>query len=324
MQAGKLENKTLSKMLDKIKNDNSVIVGAKVGVDCSVVNMTGENLVITSDPITSVVDNISALAIDINLNDLYAGGAEPIGVTVTAMFPTTSTMEEIEEVFDELVKTCEEKKINLLGGHTEITDAVIRPILSVTAVGKTDKYSNNQYTPKFDDEIIITKGYAIEGSLILGKYYYDEIIKFVNKNKLDNYLKYCSENLSVKEESYIGRKYNTVMHDVTEGGVFGGIFEVLEGYSLGCDIKINSNAVNEVTATICEIYNISPFKLISSGTMIIIVDSYDSDALKNELKSNGIDYFVLGKVTNDSKKCILDGMSMILENNEKDELYKVM
>ncbi len=352
MEQGKLENKQLNKFLSKIKNNKDVIVNPMVGEDCAVVNMQKENLIITSDPITSVVNNISKLAIDVNLNDLYSAGATPLGVMVTVLFPKNITNKEIEEVFEQLLFKAEKENLNLLGGHTEITDAVVRTVISITAVGKTYNKNFLNYDFVEDDKIIVTKGFGIEGTVILGDYdlkkisenkisnkYLENLAlelqqdkKFIQKfldldNKLNeeditNLLLQYKEEISIKKEVEIAKKYNTKIHDVTEGGVLGALFEILEGKDKGCNINLSYFDVNPITLRICSIYNINPFKLISSGSAIIIVKNQDFENICKDFHKNNINYFYLGNITKNNKVCNIDGLEFILTNNEKDELYK--
>ncbi len=354
MNIGKIENKDLSRFLKKIKNNSDVIVNPRVGEDCAVVNMDGENLIITSDPITSVVKDIGALGVDVNLNDLYSAGATPLGITVTLLFPVGTVIEEIEKLFDEISDKCQKEDINILGGHTEITDAVNRIVVSITAIGKTfgKKYLSYDFKPL--DKIYLTKGFALEGTVILLENYFKEIYNDrtcvdtyysllfeegkISKDDLVDYivdddnltegdfldiLESYKEKMSIKKEISQVMEYNVKAHDVTEGGVFGGLFELLESKNLGCKAVFNYSNVNPVTRRICAHFNISPFKLISSGSSILIVDQSQGENLKNKFLKNNIMVYELGVVTDGDKNITINKYETLLTNNEKDELYKI-
>ncbi len=354
MELGKLENKQLSKHLNKIQNNKDVLVNPKVGEDCAVVNMNGENLIITSDPITSIVNNIGELAIDVNLNDLYSFGATAVGVMVTVLFPKDVTEKEMEETFKSLIEKAKKENLNLLGGHTEITDAVVRTVVSITAVGKTEDKRFLHYDFDEGDKIIVTKGFGIEGTVILGEYDLNKIInnkidenylrnlcndieqgedfvqklitedKSITENYVNEIIKNYKENITIKKETTIAKKYNVKIHDVTEGGVLGALYEVLDSKNKGCNITLSYFDVNKVTRKICSLYNINPFKLISSGSAIIIVKKEDYENLCKDLHNSNIKFFSIGEITNNEKEkiCKIDEKKFILENNEKDELYK--
>ncbi|MFV0519217.1 MAG: AIR synthase related protein [Lachnospirales bacterium] len=354
MSLGKIENKHLGKLLSGIKNSNIVLVNPKIGEDCSVVDMEGENLIVTSDPITSVVKDIGSLAIDVNLNDLYTLGATPIGVTVTMLFPEDTCVEEIEKCFNEINLKCQKEGLNLLGGHTEITDAVIRPIISVTAIGKTENKKYLSYDFDLGDEILLSKGFAIEGTVILLENYFEDIVndtlcikKYyeklfyegnISKKVFDDILYEDStlaiadfndilnaykDSLSIKKEVDCVKKYKVKIHDVTEGGVFGGLYEILESKGFGCNINLNYLDIHKVTRRICAKFNVNPYKLISSGSAIIITNKSDVSEVKKELHKNNILVYDLGDVTEGDKIMVINNVKNLLINNEKDELYKI-
>lgn len=323
MKAGKIENELLSKYLKKIKNDNTVVQSPKIGLDCGVIDINGQLLAITTDPITSVVNDISTLGIEVNLNDLYAQGATPYAFTCTLLMPTTSHESELENIFHTLINVCEKEHINLVSGHTEVTDAVTRPVLSITAIGTLEK-DTTIYNIKEGDVILFTKGLAIEGSLILSEAYFDKLSPLVGSDNLHEFIEQYKNKLSVKKESLIARKYKARMHDITEGGILGGLYEVLTSENLGCDISFNTKDIHPITKVICDTLNIDVYKLMSSGSMLIITDENDAVDLINDLVDNNIEVFNIGKVLDGCATYKVDDTSFTLTNNERDELYKVL
>lgn len=166
MDIGKLPNEILrEKILRKIRKINEdVIVTPSIGEDCAAIKFDDEVCVVTTDPITAATKDIGKIGVIINSNDIASSGVRPIGITVTLLAPPNAKIEEIENIMDDIIKTCEGLNIDILGGHTEITDAVNRYILSITAIGK-GKNIVKTGGAKVGDDLIMT-GYAgLEGTL---------------------------------------------------------------------------------------------------------------------------------------------------------------
>lgn len=220
MEIGKLSNDVLKEIiLDKFKIKRSdVIVGPGIGEDCAVVDFNDEVCVLTMDPITAATSNVGALAININLNDIASSGAEPVGVMITILAPPNTSLDDLENLIDQIADECSKYNIDVLGGHTEITDAVNRIIVSAAAIGRTkrDKFIRTGGA-NLGDDVVVT-GYAgLEGTSIIandyekylkGKLSDDKIIKAKNLLK----------EISVLSTSKIAVEFGvTAMHDVTEG-----------------------------------------------------------------------------------------------------------
>src|SRR5699024_87620 len=141
MATGKLPNEVLDKLLkNNIKtNRKEVLVGAQVGMDTAQIDF-GENVcVVSTDPITGASANIGSLAIDISVNDVSTSGADSIGVLVTILAPVGSTVDEIENIMKDASNRARDLNVQIIGGHTEITDAVNKFIVSTTVIGKINK-----------------------------------------------------------------------------------------------------------------------------------------------------------------------------------------
>lgn len=294
MRNGKLKiNELKETIFNTIKHRrDEVEVHSAVGVDCAVLKCD-EHILVTTDPITTECSNMGSLVIHINANDIAASGGIPMGANLTLLVPCESSNDVIKDIMVDAEKACEELNIEILSGHTEFTDSVTRPIISCTMIGKAKKLIQGN-TAKVGDSIVMTKVAGIEGTLILRDYFKNDLSKF--QSDLD----YLSNNLSVVKDGQIAQNYDiTSMHDVTESGILGAINEMCKGSDLGALIDLDCVPVLPLTTYLCDKYGLTPYKLLSSGSMIITTDSPDD--LINELNKNNIKATVIGKITKNNK-----------------------
>ncbi len=325
MDIGKLPPEILEKLvLDKLTTRRKeVIVRSKTGQDSVFIDTGGLPIVTSSDPITGGVDNIGWFALHIACNDLAANGAMPIGVMMTVLLPPGYKEEELGKLMDDASQAAKELDIDIIGGHTEVTDAVTRPIISSTALGipMTDSLIISE-AAKPGMDIILTKGAGIEGSAILASVKEEELKKHIGIE----YIKAAKElekQLSVVPESIIAAKHGVAaMHDVTEGGVLGALYEVVQ--AAGCGFTVNYEAIPilECTKKISQYFNIDPLKLISSGSMLMFTTN--GEQLVEKLAREGIYSAVIGIVTEAGYVLNKNGNDTEVDPPKSDELWKVI
>lgn len=324
MKTGKLPNSLLDKIVIEPINKHSVkrkevLLKPSIGEDCAALNM-GENIcLLSTDPITGAVENIGRLAIQINTNDIASSGGEPVGIMVTALFPPSVTEADISKIVEDLYVEAEKVNAAILGGHTEITDAVNKPVLSCTVIGKTKKLIPSGGA-KSGDSVVMTKYAGLEGTAIFAHDKSDKL-KNVNNPVIESAKKF-SENLSVIKEGEIASKLGAhAMHDVTEGGILGACWEVADCAGLGVEVYCDNIPVKEETKIICGELGVDYLRLISSGSMLIVCDK--GDEMVKALKNEGINASIIGKITENGRYIIKNGEKWELKEPEADELYKV-
>ncbi|MCD8090845.1 MAG: AIR synthase family protein [Clostridiales bacterium] len=325
METGKLPSELLEKYIFK-KSDSSsikrkeVIVRPSIGEDCAVLDMGSEYLILSTDPITGACENIGRLLVNINANDIYSNGCEPIGLLITLLLPPNLTEEALATLSDQLFSETAKAGLEILGGHTEITDAVNRPVVSATVVGKS---ANRKFLKtggaKAGQDVIMTKYAALEGTSILAADNEEKLLKILPREIIEK-AKGFSNMLSVRTEGLTAPKYGAAaMHDVTEGGILGACYEIAESAGLGITVFADKIPVLEETKTICRIFNVNPLRLISSGSMLIAAPK--GEALVSALKKEGINAAVIGKITEKDKFVIYSGRKEVLGEPEPDQIY---
>ncbi|MCI8597634.1 MAG: hydrogenase maturation factor [Lachnospiraceae bacterium] len=326
MKVGKVSETILKRSIFKqIRTTREeVLLGAGVGEDCAAMKLApGEIFVISTDPITGTAKDIGMLAIQITANDLASSGAEPIGVMLTALLPEYIEEANIAEIMEQVEEACSRLHIQVMGGHTEITRVVTQPVLSVTGIGKVreDRLVSTSGA-KAGQDILVTKWIGIEGTSVIAKEKEEELRTrfsrtFVEKAKeLDQYI-------SVLPEAMIAGKFGvSAMHDVTEGGIYGALWEMAEASGIGLEIDLKAIPIRQETVEICEHFNLNPYYLISSGCMLMASDR--GHDLVRELKKEGIPATVIGKAVEGNGRRILNGEEeSFLERPRTDELYKI-
>ena len=282
-----LNNKTIKRNEVKVRND--------VGEDCSVIDFGDCEGIFSTDPITGASKNAGKLAVHINCNDIASSGGEPIGILVTILAPTSSSLEEINKVMNEIDEETAKIGIEIIGGHTEVTSAVNKMVISITVIGKNLKGKSIKTAgAKLGDDIIVTKALGLEGTYILINDYEERIQKVLSKEEIE-FGKSLINKISVLEEGKIGGKFGVnSMHDITEGGLLGGLFEVAMASNKGFKIFKDKIPMFDITKKVCKEFKIDPLRLISSGSMLITTKN--GEELIKQLKEKGIDASIIGTV----------------------------
>ncbi|MFW9930015.1 MAG: AIR synthase related protein [Candidatus Thorarchaeota archaeon] len=289
LKEGKLSIELLKQILilKGAKNDG-LVVPPGIGIDASAIDLSicqkkcqhfyesSDNcyLVVKSDPITFPTKNPGRYSVIVNANDLSCLGGIPYGITTTLLFPYESTKEDVTRIQSEIDKICNQLKISILGGHTEITNSVKRVIISLSMIGFVP--------PSFLPNMMLEKGAKLlligyignEGTAILA----NEINSVTKEQIIEQELiDQFEENLFIGDIALeINKRFQPIaIHDPTEGGLLGAIYELMSESKCGVIIdKINlkrhiHNLTNEITNKL----SIDPLRLISSGTLLVILQS---------------------------------------------------
>ena len=225
LSTGKLPHNILSTLIEHYTTKNpDVVVGSKIGEDAAVIEFGNKYLLAKTDPITFVTDEIGYYAININANDIACMGGVPRWFLASLLLPEGLTTEKmVENIFSLVSAACKEKNIAFCGGHTEITYGIDRPILVGQMLGEVDKEkliinSNAQ----IDDDILLTKGIAIEATSIIAREKGTELVETFSQQLVDQCKNYIYDpGIGVLKEAQIAAQLDEIhaMHDPTEGGL---------------------------------------------------------------------------------------------------------
>jgi hydrogenase expression/formation protein HypE len=324
MKVGKLNWDDLKQIIDNNKSvvRDDVRIRSGIGEDCSVINFGEYECVVSTDPITGADKNIGKLAVHINCNDIASCGVEPIGILVTILVPPTATLDDIKNIMKEIDEETKKLNVEILGGHTEVTEAVNRIVVSCTAIGK-GKAQDAVATSgaKLGDEIVVTKLLCLEGTSIIVNDYLDRVQDVLTDEEIEIAKDYVNS-ISVVNEGLIAGEFGVnSMHDITEGGVLGALWEIAEASNLGFKVYNDKMPISGVTKKICEKLNIDPLKFISSGSMLITATC--GKELVEKLNSKGIQATVIGNITKARGILVTDETSKEVLPPSRDELFSI-
>ena len=327
MKIGKVPENVLKRsILRQIHTKREeVLIGAGVGEDCAILALEEDEVfVVSTDPITGTTKDAGALAVQITVNDLASSGAEPIAIMVTALLPEETEEAQIRELMTQMDETCGKLNIQIAGGHTEITRAVKQPILTVTGIGKAKKDCIiTTQGAKPGQDVVVSKWIGLEGTSIIAKEKEAELLTKYPSHLVDE-AKAFDRFLSIIPEAATAVKSGvTAMHDVTEGGIFGALWELAESSGVGLEIDLKRIPVKQETIEVCEFFEINPYELISSGSLLMVTD--DGYDLVKKLEKEHISATVIGKVRSGNDRVVInDEERRFLEPPKSDELYKVI
>ena len=327
MKIGKIPETILKRsVIKQIKHRREeVLVGPAIGEDCSIISLKGDEVfVISTDPITGTVQDIGTLAVHITANDIASSGAELIGIMLSVLLPENTTEAELKAMMYDVDMVCDRLQIEVIGGHTEVTKAVNQPIVTVTGIGKikkADMLTTSGARP--GQEIVMTKWIGLEGTAIIAKIKEQELLTKYSASFIEEAVKMI-DYISVVPESRIAMKAGvTSMHDVTEGGIFGALWEIGAASKVGLEVDLKKIQLKQETVEICEFFNLNPYMLISSGCMLIVSDN--GNLLVDRLKEAGIAAAVIGRITEGNDRIVINNDEQrYLEPPKSDELYKVI
>lgn len=302
LPAGKLPLPLLQRLLaGHVVDDPAVLVGPGIGKDAAVIEVDDELIVLKTDPITFAVDSAPAYLVHVNANDLACMGARPRWLLVTALLPAGQATEQMAQtLFQELQQACESVNVQLVGGHTEITTGLERPMLVGMLVGTVAK--NNLMAPGMarpGDRLLLTKGLAIEGTALLARERREELIGAIGLEATERAaVLLVNPGISVLPEANLLNRVNGVhaMHDPTEGGLATAVLELGSVSNCGALIgRSNLNILPE-TAQVASHFKIDPLGMVASGALLAAVDPAAVDMVSSTLHEAGIPFAWIGKL----------------------------
>lgn len=306
------------------KKRKDVLVHSGIGEDCSIIDFGEYVAVASSDPITGADKNSGYLSVLVCCNDIASCGAEPIGLLVTLLLPPGTDEGTLSDLMESIHRSAGKIGVEILGGHSEITPAVTKPVISSTAIGiarKGEYVTSSGARP--GDDVIVTKSLGLEGTVVLASDFEDILRAKMPPEQLKRAQSFIDE-ISVVDDGLIAAGAGaTAMHDITEGGLLGACFEVAEASGAGVEVYADKLPILPETEAICDFFNIDPLGLISSGSMLICTSN--GEKVIKALKEKGIAATIVGKITAGPSKIIVSGgKSSPLKPFERDELIRAI
>jgi hydrogenase expression/formation protein HypE len=316
---GKLPAELLAGLLarhDTARGNPRVVVGPGVGLDCAVLDFGDRYLVLKTDPITFATEDIGWYAVQINANDIACSGAMPAFFMATVLLPEAEGNRELaERIFGQISAACADLGATLVGGHTEITHGIGRPIVMGAMLGEVSKEQLvSAAGAEIGDTVLLTKGYPVEAVAIIAR-------EFASADRFDvDFLARCrgflyAPGISVLRDARVALHAGkvTAMHDPTEGGVATGLWELAE--ASGHSIEIDPDALRPLPEgeRLCRAFGLDPIGCIASGALLLTTP--EPEKIRAALEAEGIPATAVGRV--------VAGRGVSLVRPERDEIARL-
>ena len=330
MQAGKFPPELLARVLGRNEiSDPRVLLGPKIGEDATVLDLGDRLLVAASDPVTFAADSIGWYAVQINANDIACTGGTPLWFLATILAPEGFSPEGAEAVFDQMLEACRELEVSLVGGHSEVTPGIDRPIIAGTMLGEAPKGGLvTTGGAQEGDSVVVTKGVAIEGSAVLARERGELLVELGAARETveaaSGFL--AAPGISVVKDARTALASAQVhsLHDVTEGGLATGLREVALASGLGVAVEQDSIPLFPECNEICQALELDPLGLLASGALLITLPAGEVPALLGALDSAGIGGYEIGQMVAAEEGTIMIGFDgeVPLPEFPRDELAR--
>jgi len=331
LSVGKLDPIMLQQLVFKRlgKKDPRVLLGPSIGEDATVIDFGDKALLVHSDPITGAIENVGWLAVNICTNDIATRGVRPLWILTVLLLPNTVDSAQLKNITTQIDEAAKELGVAVVGGHSEVTPGIDRPIIVTTALGETPKEKFVRTSgARIGDSIIVTKGAAIEGTAILSHELESFLQRKIDKKTIER-AKKLIKRISVVKDALTAIEVGGVhaMHDATEGGVAGGLQEIAWASNVGIIAYEKEISISKETEAICQALEIDPLRTIGSGALIISAQPKKTVDILAALKGKGIHATVVGKVVDKKEGTYIvrrDGTKFDLSKPVKEELWKAL
>lgn len=306
MKSGKvsesiLKRAVIKQMSSKYKNIKS---SAAIGNDAALFVVSENSMLLTStETIIEDYKYQKGRALHRAANNVLAAGGTPRTASISITLPTSALESDLRSLFKEYVDVAKSLNVVVTGGHTEVSEEIKLPVVTVTIVGETKKeYSPKNIEAGFD--IVLSKAVGLEGSFLLAGKQMDFFKTRFSESYIERALDYIND-ISIFDEAKVAIEHGvTAMHDLSENGIFGALWELGEVAGCGLSVNIKDININQETIELCEYFDINPYKIPSGGALLMVTQ--DGNGLVEALKNAGIYAAVIGKITEGNDRVIIN------------------
>lgn len=334
LEPGKLPGPLLDRLISTYGTrwDRSVLVPPGYGRDASALQLdAGGQLIVKSDPVTFATDAAARYLVAVNANDIACLGGLPRWLSVVALLPEKSTTESlVERIFADLREACDESGISIIGGHTEITDGVGRPLLIGTMLGIPGPQGIlRPGGGREGDDLLVTKWVGIEGTALLARERSSTLARDVDATVLARaakLLRHPGISIVADARAALTVPGVTALHDPTEGGIATAVHELGRGSRCGAEILADSIPVLPETRIICDHLNLDPQGLLSSGALLMSVSPERRMDVEAECRRAGVPVSHVGKLVSldEGFTMIRGGARQPLPRFDSDEVARAL
>ena len=257
-------------------------------------------------------------------NNLAAGGAWPVAATITLLLPVHTEEPQVRALMAAAEEKCSELSMEIAGGQTRITGGVLQPMAVVTAYGRVLRGNGcSVKDARPGQDIVLSKWIGLQGTALTARRHYGKLRERYPAYLVEEAMDF-GRYLSVLPEAKIALEQGVcAMHDASEGGIFGALWELAEGAGTGLTIDLRKLPLRQETVEVCECCGVNPYELLSGGCLIMA--TWDGPGLRQALEKAQIPAALVGKVTDSHDRLLLNGEeTRYLDRPRTDSIYGAM
>lgn len=299
---GKLPPHLLADLIERLPTDPRVVVGPRPGEDAAVIDMADRYLIAKTDPITFATDSVGWYAVQVNANDIATTGATPRWFMATILLPGGSADESMARaIFGQIAEACRALNVTVVGGHTEITYGLDRPVVVGFMLGEAPK--DRLVTTggaQIGDTVLLSKGVPIEGIAILARERREMLLAHFDAVMLDRCANFLYEpGISVVRDAATAMSAGgvTSMHDPTEGGLATALWELADTSGYGIQLAPDQPSPFLPESALCSTLGLDPWGVIASGALLLTCRADRVHSMHAAFAEAGIPLFTLGTMT---------------------------
>lgn len=326
MRLGKItENALKRSVLKPLKTEFKSSTSAAVGTDCAFSN--SKKTFQTICPVTENISDAGYYAVVKAVNGIVSQGLIPDQVNVSILLPESAEEPGLKKIVADAIEAAAKCGVTYTGGHTEVTGAVNRPVITATCVGILDDGETGsslfEKKPVAGQELVITKWAALEGTAMLAKEKFDDLTGRYPVPFIDDARGFKAY-LDIRQEMEIAKKSGiSWAHDLSNGGVFAGLWEMAQRAGCGLKVDLKKIPLRQETVEICEFFELNPYQLLSGGALLMATDN--GEKLVSDLEAGGIPAAIIGTLEPGKDKVITNlDEARFLELPQADEIHKVL
>ncbi len=322
MHSGKLSESIIKRsVLKEIHTRNpQVESGAGIGRNAAVISGCGDTVAATTT-VTLGEDYWGIIGINRVANDIACMGGCIHGVLMNVTMPSRFHERLLKEIMRQSETVCKELGLQIIGGHTEISDDVSKPVISYTGIGSRKYGISGSVLP--GHQIAVTKWIGMEGAFLMAQYCKEQLHGRFPAQMLD-FANNCHNWLSVSEEAGLAAESGvSYMHNLSNGGILNALWELSVYDKLGMTVDFKKIPVRQEIIEMCEFYNMNPYRLLSGGSLLMTFEP--KCGIVSILEEREIPVVIIGEVTDSNDKLLVNEDEVrFIDVTCRDELWKIM
>ncbi len=328
LSPGKLPNRMLNSLLKQLPHhDSEVVIPAKIGIDAAGLKLGDRLLAVATDPITFATKSLGKYAVRVNVNDIACLGCAPKWFSSVIMLPPGAEESFVYDMWYELNDELAEFNIELIGGHTEVTSAVTKPIIVGQLIGEAvNKRFFDPREIKAVNKILLWRGAAVEGTALLAAERFDELSQHIIPAQLETMVSLLDEPgicIWPAAKALFDLEGVVALHDPTEGGVATALHELADLTGCGLQIQEEFIPILSETRQLAMVLGFDPLGLLASGSLLIVCHSGAEAEILSRLQGERV--AVIGEFTESVNRVLnRQGGAGELPRYDQDELVRAL